>query len=45
LKDDYTIALQAAVSGESKGKDTFAGMPDNDSAERIVYVGPQVDFT
>ena len=45
LKDDYTIALQAAVSGESKGKDNFAGVPDNDSAETIVYVGPQINFT
>lgn len=45
LKDDYTLALQAVVSGESKGKDTFAGVPDNDSAETIVYAGPQISFT
>ena len=45
LKDNYTIALQAAVSGESKGKDTFAGVPDGDSAETIVYVGPAIRFT
>ncbi len=45
LKDNYTLALQAVVSGESKGKDTFAGVPDGDSAETIVYVGPQIDFT
>jgi hypothetical protein len=45
LQDDYTIALQAAVSGESKGKDTFAGVPDDDSAETIVYVGPKISFT
>lgn len=45
LKDDYTIAFQAAVSGESKGKDTFAGVPDDDSAETIVYVGPKIAFT
>jgi len=40
LKDNYTIALQAAVSGESKGKDTFGGVPDDDSAETIVSAGP-----
>ena len=45
LKDNYTIALQAAVSGESKGKDTFAGVPDDDSAETIVDVGPEISFT
>jgi hypothetical protein len=45
LKDDYTIALQAVVSGESKGKDTFAGVPDDDSAETIVYLGPQISAT
>src|ERR1035441_333209 len=45
LKDNYTIALQAAVAGESKGKDTFAGVPDGDSAETIVYLGPKISFT
>jgi len=45
LRDDYTIALQGTVSGESKGKDTFGGVPDNDSAETIVYVGPEISFT
>jgi hypothetical protein len=45
LGHKYTLALQANVSGESKGKDTFAGVPDDDSAETIVYVGPQINFT
>ena len=45
LKDDYTISLQVVVSGESKGKDTFADVPDDDSAETIVYVGPKISFT
>jgi hypothetical protein len=45
LNDDYTLALQGTVSGESKGKDTFGGVPDNDSAETIVYVGPEINFT
>jgi len=41
----YTLSLQAVVSGETKGKDTFAGVPDGDSAETLVYVGPQANFT
>ena len=45
LQDDYTVSLQAVVSGETKGKDTFAGVPDGDSAETLVYVGPQLNFT
>ncbi len=45
LKDDYTLALQASVSGENKGKDTFSGVPDEDSAETIVYLGPRINFT
>lgn len=45
LKDNHTVALQAAVSGESKGKDTFAGVEDGDSAATVVYAGPKVSFT
>jgi len=45
LNHRYTLSLQAVVSGETKGKDTFAGVPDDDSAETLVYVGPQVNFT
>jgi hypothetical protein len=45
LTHSYTLSLQAVVSGETKGKDTFAGVPDNDSAETLVYLGPQVNFT
>ena len=45
LKDDYSVAIQAVISGETKGKDTFGGVPDPDSAETLVYVGPQVNFT
>jgi hypothetical protein len=45
LSDDYTLALQAVVSGETKGKDTFSGVPDPDSAETLVYLGPQINFT
>jgi hypothetical protein len=45
ISHHYTLSLQAIVSGENKGKDTFAGVPDEDSAETLVYVGPQVNFT
>jgi hypothetical protein len=45
LADDYSIALQALVSGESKGKDTNRGVPDEDSAVTSVFLGPQIDFT
>ncbi|MEY2428067.1 MAG: hypothetical protein QOJ40_952 [Verrucomicrobiota bacterium] len=45
LTHQYTLALQAVVSGETKGKDTFNGALDGDSAETIVYVGPQISFT
>jgi hypothetical protein len=45
LEHTHTLALQVLVSGESKGKDTVHGVPDGDSAETIVYLGPQIDFT
>ncbi len=45
LKDNYTLSLQAVVSGETKGKDTFNGTADPDSADTLVYLGPQVNFT
>lgn len=45
LTHSYTLAVQAVISGETKGKDTVNGVPDGDSAETIVYVGPQINFT
>ena len=45
LEDDDTLALQCIVSGETKGKDDFNGVPDEDSAVTIVYVGPQLGYT
>ncbi|SRR5581483_1920630 len=45
LNDDYTLSVQGIVNGETKGKDSFSGVPDDDSAEVIVYAGPQVNFT
>ena len=45
LNHRYTVSLQCATSGEYKGKDTAHGIKDPDSAETIVYVGPQLNFT
>jgi len=45
LGHQYTLSLQAVISGETKDKDTFSGVPDDDSAETIVYAGPQLNFT
>jgi hypothetical protein len=45
VRGDYTVALQAVVAGETKGKDTFDGVDDPDSAETLLTVGPQVNFS
>jgi hypothetical protein len=45
LEDNYTVAFQVAVSGESKGQDTLAGVATDDSALTIVYLGPQINLT
>ncbi|MDB6057722.1 MAG: hypothetical protein JWO95_1566 [Verrucomicrobiales bacterium] len=45
VKGDYTIAMQAVVAGETKGKDNFYGVADEDSAETMVTVGPQVNLS
>jgi hypothetical protein len=45
LGHSYTLAFEAVIAGETKGKDTFSGVPDGDSAETLVYSGPQLNFT
>lgn len=45
IGDDYTVTLQANVSGETKGQDTFAGAKAVDTGLTAVYVGPQVGMT
>ncbi len=45
LEHDYTMALQATISGESKGKDTLNGMAEADTARTGVYAGPEFVFT
>jgi hypothetical protein len=45
LKDDYTLSLQAIVSGEYKPEDTRHGVDMDDTAETSVFLGPQINFT
>jgi hypothetical protein len=45
LGHENTLSLQAVVSGESKGQDTIAGVPTDDTAITAVYLGPQINFT
>jgi hypothetical protein len=40
----HMLSVQAVVSGESKAKDTFHGVPDGDSAETLLYLGPQINY-
>ena len=41
----YTLALQAVVSGESKGEDTLNGVTTSDTGITSVFLGPQLNFT
>jgi len=45
LKNSWTLALQANVSGESKAKDTFRGERADDTGLTAVYLGPQVNVS
>lgn len=45
LKDQYTLSLQAVVSGEYKGKDRFQGETAEDTGVTSVYLGPQLNLT
>lgn len=45
LKDKYTLALLAIVSGENKARDTFQGEKAEDTGVTAVYLGPQITFT
>lgn len=37
-----SLALQCAVSGETKGKDTFLGQPADDTGLTSLYLGPRI---
>ena len=45
FKEDFTLGLQAVVSGESKGKDQFAGEAAEDTGITIVYLGPKIGLS
>ncbi len=45
LGHEHTLALQAVVSGESKGEDSVNGAPLDDTAMTTVYLGPQLNYT
>jgi hypothetical protein len=45
LTHKCTVAAQCVVSGETKGQDSVKGVPTDDTAETIVYVGPQINVT
>jgi hypothetical protein len=45
LRDHFTLNLQAVVSGENKGMDTFQGAKAEDTGVTSVYLGPQVNLT
>ncbi len=45
LSHNNTLSLQAVVSGEHKGLDTFQGESAEDTGITAVYLGPAVSFT
>jgi hypothetical protein len=45
LEDNYALSLEALFSGETKGEDTIEGVPTDDTAETLYYLGPQINFT
>ncbi len=45
LNERQSLNLQAVVSGEYKGLDTFEGRPASDTGVTMVYLGPQVNYT
>jgi hypothetical protein len=45
LAPENKLALQAVVSGETKGQDTVNGVAADDTAVTSVFLGPQISFT
>ena len=43
--DKFTLSLQANVSGETKGRDTFQGTLAEDTGITAVYLGPEIMLT
>jgi len=45
LGHEGTLAVQAVLSGETKGNDTLAGEPADDTAVTTLYLGPRLTGT
>ena len=45
VSDDATLGCQLAVTGESKGRDTFQGSRVDDTGITTVFLGPELSFT
>ena len=45
LNENYTVALQLNVSGETKGRDTFQGAKADDTGITSLFLGPQLSVT
>lgn len=45
LADEYSLAVQAALTGETKGKDSQDGVALDDTGRTGAYVGPALRFT
>jgi hypothetical protein len=45
LSEKHSLSLQAVVSGEHKGLDTFQGADAADTGVTSVYLGPQINLT
>ena len=41
----YTLSLEAAISGEHRGADTYKDQPVDSTGFTVVYVGPKVSYT
>lgn len=45
LTHEYTVGVQAELSGESKGNDSLGGVKMNDTAITALYIGPDIRVT
>jgi hypothetical protein len=45
LRENFTLALQANISGEAKGRDSFRGESAKDTGVTSVYIGPELSAT
>lgn len=45
LTHEYSVAIAAVLSGENKGRDTFAGETAEDTGMNACYLGPRVALT